>query len=30
MLLFDLSVGRNNPSNDGLLQGRTGLYLEWN
>lgn len=30
MVLFDLSVGHNNPSNDELLQGETGLYLECN
>lgn len=30
MILFDLSVGHNNPSNDELLQGKTDLYLGWN
>lgn len=30
MVLFDLSVGYNNPSNDQLLQGKTDLYLGWN
>ena len=30
MVLFGLSVGHNNPSNDELLQGKTDLYLGWN
>ena len=27
MVLFDLSMGHNNPGIDGSLQGKTGFYL---
>lgn len=30
MVLFDLSVGHNNPTTDELLQSKADIYLGWN